>query len=435
MKTTVSLIIQRRLKPGLSFCRQTFFEESWLDYILHQDKNLAFRRSKGTCERFVQVIRMANSSFKYHEFATIEKNGSSQNYNADEDSFIEMFFKCLVYALIVIFSIIGNSLTIAAFKLNINGKLHTVNNMFIVSMAAGDLLLTLGSTPERIIRTLTNDQWLLEGNFGVFLCKLANFLEKLCMNVSIVHVSMVAIDRFFVVFYPRKKIITKKKALWFIIMAWLAPALFCVPLLYYANLDRTNGKVFCKTRVFFKNWRSWYAVFLSFLVITLLLVVMLYAAIAIRLSRKKMPSQSVSFRNRIGARLNIRVLKMVAAILFAFYCCFLPYWVGWVFCSYFVYSNVCSGTYVFTSIALLYANSAINPVIYSFFNINFRVGFRFIFKKICTPCTGKKTRPHRREGRQESYVIMKGIRQAEKVYNGELRCNAIKKVGSGSYET
>ena len=30
---------------------------------------------------------------------------------------------------------------------------------------------------------------------------------------------------------------------------------------------------------------------------------------------------------------------------------------------------------------------------------------------------------------------MKGMRQVEKVYNGELRCNAIKKVGSGSYET
>lgn len=377
---------------------------------------------------------MANSSFKYHEFATSEKNGSFQNYISDEDSFIEVFFKCLVYVLIVVFSIIGNSLTITAFKLNINGKLHTVNNMFIVSMAVGDLLLTLGSTPERITRTLTNDQWLVEGNPGVNLCKVANFLEKLCMNVSIVHVSMIAIDRFFVVFYPRKRIITKKKALWFIIIAWLASALFCVPLFYYADLLRTNGNVFCKTRVFFKNWRSWYAVFLSFLVITLLLVVILYAAIAIRVSRNKMPSQRVSFKNRIGARLNIRVLKMVAAILFAFYCCFLPYWVGWVFCAFFVYDSVCSDTYVFTSIALLYANSAINPVIYSFFNINFRVGFRFIFNKFCTPCTGKKRRPHRREGRQESYVIAKGMRQVEKVYNGELRCNAIKKVGSDSCE-
>ena len=308
------------------------------------------------------------------------ENATSKSLFLDHSP-IEQGFKCAAYSIVVAFSIIGNSLVIAAFKVNISGKLRTVNSMFIVSMAAGDLLLTLGSTPERITRILVSEQWIIGGNLGIFLCKTTNYLEKLCMNVSIIHLAMVAIDRFLAVFYPRRKIITATRARLIIIMAWLASAAYCVPLFYYANLLEKNGKLLCKTRRFFINWRIWYLLFLSLLVLTLLLVVALYAAITIRLCRGRAHKTRTSL---VNARLNSRVLKMVAAIVFAFYCCFLPYWIGWVFCSYYRSDVICNDTYVFVAIFLLYANSAINPVIYSFFNENFRDSFRFILNKFCS---------------------------------------------------
>ena len=349
-----------------------------------------------------------------------------------ENSSVEKGFKCLAYGLIVVFSIIGNSLIIAAFKLNINGKLRTVNSMFIVSMAVGDLLLTLGSTPERITRILVNDQWIVEGNLGIFLCKTTNYLEKLCMNVSIIHLAMVAIDRFLVVFYPHRKIITATRARQIIILAWLASAAYCVPLFYYANLLEENGKLFCKTRDFFTNWRIWYLLFLSLLVLTLLLVVTLYAAITMRLWRGKAPRLRISFRSRIRARLNKRILKMVAMIVFAFYCCFLPYWIGWVFCSYYSNDLVCSDTYVFVAIFLLYANSAFNPAIYSFFNDNFRVGFRFIFKKLCKCCPcGKRERYLQHEVQEVG--VGKDFRNMDESHK-RVRCIAIQNVQSGKQQ-
>ncbi|KAJ7379234.1 hypothetical protein OS493_017743 [Desmophyllum pertusum] len=290
---------------------------------------------------------------------------------------IEKGFKCLAYSLVIAFSVIGNSLIIAAFKLNINGKLRTVNNMFIVSMAAGDLLLTLGSIPERFTRILANGQWIVEGSFGIFLCKTTNYLEKLAMNVSIIHLAMVAIDRFLVVFYPYKKIITATRARQIIIIAWLASAGYCVPLFYYANLLEENGQLFCKTRHFFVNWRVWYLLFLSLLVLTLLLVVALYGAITIRLWRGTTPGRmpQTSLKSRLSARLNSRILKMVAMIVFAFYCCFLPYWIGWVFCSYYHKDVICSDAYRFVSIFLLYANSAVNPPFIHFSMIIFELAF------------------------------------------------------------
>ena len=374
---------------------------------------------------------MENRSLADHTFMMEENfHGDNPRFgNATGDPSTEKGFKTLAYGIVVIFSVIGNSLVIAAFKLNTNGKLRTVNNMFIVSMAAGDLLMTLGSTPERITRILTSDQWLIQGDMGIYFCKTTNYVEKLCMNVAILHLAMVAIDRFLVVFYPRRKVITKKRALRVIIIAWLASAGYCVPLFYYANLLEKDGKLLCKTRYFFDNWRVWYLLFLSLLVITLLLVVALYAAITIKLCRRKTPGVRISFKSRIGARLNNRVLKMVAMIVFTFYCCFLPYWIGWVFCSYYHSDFVCSDVYVFISIFLLYANSAVNPLIYASFNSNFRVGFRVIFNKLCKCCFRTKTTLFGRHECRESYIIARGLRKMEET-GVEIRCMAIEKADS-----
>ena len=348
--------------------------------IVRLEKKIRFRHpftKFNTLKDCYRIVSMLGTDFIRNDSS--EGNATSSSFYSDHSP-IEQGFKCMAYSIVLAFSVIGNSLIIAAFKLNISGKLRTVNNMFIVSMAAGDLLLTMGSTPERITRILTNDQWVVEGNLGIFFCKTTNYLEKLCMNVSIIHLAMVATDRFLAVFYPRRKIITATRARRIIIIAWMASAAYCVPLFYYANLLEKNGKLFCKTRHFFINWRIWYLLFLSLLVLTLILVVALYVAITIRLWCGKTPRRRTSL---ISARLNNRVLKMVAMIVFAFYCCFLPYWISWVFCSYYRRDVICSGTYVFVAIFLLYANSAVNPVIYSFFNDNFRDGFRFIFGKLC----------------------------------------------------
>lgn len=303
------------------------------------------------------------------------------------DSPIEKSFKCLAYGVVVALSVIGNTLIIFAFKLNIDGKLRTVNSTFIVSMAAGDLLLTVASTPERITRILANERWIIHGNWGIFLCKTTNYMEKLCMNVSVIHLAMIAIDRFVAVCYPRRRIITAKRARFIIATAWFGSAVYCVPLFYYANLLVSNENVLCKTRHFFINWRIWYLFFLSLLVLTLLVVVGLYAAIIIRLWRgERGPRIRMSFRSRTNARINVRVLKMVAMIVFVFYCCILPYWIGWVFCSYYRNDLICSDTYVFVVVFLMYSNSAFNPAIYSFFNHNFRRSFRFILNKLCKCC-------------------------------------------------
>ncbi|XP_020618887.1 octopamine receptor 1-like [Orbicella faveolata] len=58
---------------------------------------------------------------------------------------VEIIFATIVYVLLALFVILGNSLVIAAFRLN--SRLRTINNTFLVGLAVSDLLVGLISIP------------------------------------------------------------------------------------------------------------------------------------------------------------------------------------------------------------------------------------------------------------------------------------------------
>ncbi|XP_031567253.1 D(4) dopamine receptor-like [Actinia tenebrosa] len=327
--------------------------------------------------------------FEYTNAKNLTNISSSANDFEAEDSILETGLKTASYSCLFLVSVLGNCLVILAYKLNSNGKLRTVSNNFIVSMAAADLLITVGSVPERMTRILANDTWLLPGTLGIAVCKAVNFIEKLSMNVSVLHLVSIAVDRFLVVFFPRRKFITKTLSHRIILSIWLISSGYCLPILIYGKILEENGKMYCKVRKFFSNWKIWFIFFLIILFGTFLLIVIIYSAIAVKLWRKKTPGVRLSFRSRRTEKLNIRIVKMVAMIVTVFYVCFLPYWIGWVFCSYHFNEVICSSRYIFIAIFLSYSNSSLNPIIYTIFNENFRFAFRLLWRKLfCVKANG-----------------------------------------------
>lgn len=196
-------------------------------------------------------------------------------------------------------------------------------------------------------------------------------------------------DRFLAVFFPHKRYFTSCRAFTAIGLVWFLSALYCSPILYYGGLLKEHGKTLCQVRRFFPNWKTWYLIFLVQLPLTLVLVVFLYTSILCKLWRRQS-------RYRIGlaradslatnraareAKINRKVLRMVAVILIAFYICFLPYWIGWVFCSYHFSELTCNDTYIFISSYLSYANSSLNPFIYCAFSESFRHAFKLLINE------------------------------------------------------
>ncbi|XP_068742665.1 QRFP-like peptide receptor [Montipora capricornis] len=320
--------------------------------------------------------------------------------------------EALAYVVIMFLSVFGNGLVLVVLKKNIGGQMRSTRNYLLTSMAAIDLLVTIGSMPERLTRALTNDQWLIEGFLGVTLCKVTNFFEKLSFSVSTLNIVLIAMDRFLAILFPLKKFFTIPRARVAIAMVWFSSALYCSPVLYYGGLLREQGRTLCKVRRFFPNWRAWYLVFLAQLLSSLILVLLLYAFIINKLLRRpsryrtglaRADSLATNTSTR-EAKINRKVLKMVAAILIAFYVCFLPYWLGWVFCSYHYSKFICNDTYIFIAIYLSYANSSLNPLIYCAFSENFRNAFRLFVTKRCRPTgSGQKRRvaPQQSMGKED----------------------------------
>jgi len=277
-----------------------------------------------------------------------------------------------------------------------------------------DLFMTIGNVPERITRSITSDTWLLSGGLGVTVCKIVNFVEKTAIIVSVSILATIAVDRFLNVFVPHRNVITAKICFIIIGIIWSFSAIYCLPILVYADLLQKDGALLCKTRVFFPRWTLWFLPFLVILFVSLFFVFVLYLAICIKLCFRKVPGS----RENVGgnptsqaqATVNRKVAKMVAAIVIAFYICFLPYWLSWIFCSYHFTTVICNQTYSSISVFLSYANISLNPLIYVTFSENFREGFKSLFRRACARQQRARVNPAR--ARVDLLLAGMGLRSA-----------------------
>ena len=88
---------------------------------------------------------------------------------------INQTVRIILYSLIFLLSVLGNSLIIAV--LVRNRRMRTVTNLFLLSLAVSDLLVSLVCIPFTLIPNLMKDFI-----FGVGICKLAMyFMGRLVM--------------------------------------------------------------------------------------------------------------------------------------------------------------------------------------------------------------------------------------------------------------
>lgn len=322
----------------------------------------------------------------------------------------------LGYVLIFTTSLVGNTMVITVVKRNMGGKLRSVSYYLIFSLAVADLMMTIGNVPERITRSITCDTWIIPGALGIAICKIVNFVEKMAIVVAVSSLAAIAVDRFLNVFFPHRIIITSRRCFVMIGIIWFFSAFYCLPILLYGNLLHENGRLLCKTRVFFPRWTLWFLPFLVILFVSLFFVFVLYFAICVKLCIRTVPGSRD--RTTSGAQstsvvqgvINRKVAKMVAAIVIAFYVCFLPYWLSWIFCSYHFTPLICNPTYSSISVFLSYANISLNPIIYVTFSENFREGFKSLLRRFCV--RRKRARVHPTRPRVNQFLAGIGVRTA-----------------------
>ena len=327
---------------------------------------------------------------------TTESTSNGSNID-DSQSLIQVRYLSIiaVYCVIMLVSLVGNSLVLAVVYRNENKRMRTISNYFIVNMSCSDLLITVCNIPLVITGLALENGILVGGTLGNVLCKLTRLLFYLSIEVSLLSLAVITVDRFLLVFFPLKTLITAKRARIVIGTIWLTGCIFTAPLAAQTTLYEFGDFKFCSLRLSLNAFRAYFITFLVvFVVLPITTMVVLYSSIVIKLFRQKTPGEHSAINQENSDRRNRKLLMMLVTVVALTIVCWLPYWSAYIDCVLSITSSSCN-SFLYLQV-LAFANCALNPCAYVVFNENFRLGFyRTIREVFCPRCIRRGCCPQR----------------------------------------
>ena len=146
-----------------------------------------------------------------------------------------------ILCLICIAAIIGNvSLFLIVYK---NRNVCTITNMYILNLAAADILVSVLSMPVTVV-TIIKERWV----FGHTACVALGFFTILSFIASVMSLGMIAINRYFYIvkWNTYTNTFSKRKALLYGVVVWVVSiSLASPPLFGWAEYRFIPGKSYC----------------------------------------------------------------------------------------------------------------------------------------------------------------------------------------------
>ncbi|KAL8600504.1 hypothetical protein ACOMHN_004998 [Nucella lapillus] len=136
----------------------------------------------------------------------------------------------MVFVLFITFGAMGNGLV--CFVVARNPHMRTPRNIFIINLAISDLTLCVFTQPLNLY-LLIKTQWEL----GSFMCKFVTMFQGTNLFVSTISITAIALDRFQVIVYPTKESMKKAGAAIGLLSVWVISFLMASPALLFQVLD------------------------------------------------------------------------------------------------------------------------------------------------------------------------------------------------------
>ncbi|XP_023933004.1 QRFP-like peptide receptor [Lingula anatina] len=327
----------------------------------------------------------------------------------------EVVVKVLVTVLLVLHGIIGNALVIVIVMRNKAMKQQVIN-MYLVNLAVTDILVVLTCSWTNAGAAIS-----VEYPFHSSVCKGSTFLEVTFLTCSVLTLTIIAVDRFFVIVYPLKCRITHRRVTICLVLVWLVSIAVASPHL----VVRDVYEVHWKNRVEVSCLEVWpkyiidhecnteapgkfaYTFFTTVVMYfcPILVMSLAYLMIGCALWNRQFPGVQLDSVRSSRNKAKKRVIRMLLVVLVAFIVCWTPEQAIVLFDLYRDRSNTqvrkdhikhqqdFDKRIKFAVFYLAQLNSALNPVMYGGLNENFRRGFARIFRAIWTANRVEPTRP------------------------------------------
>ncbi|XP_078522743.1 neuropeptide FF receptor 1-like [Lissotriton helveticus] len=306
------------------------------------------------------------------------------------------------YLFIFALCMIGNSLVcLIVLK---NKRMRTVTNLFILNLAISDLLVGIFCVPTTLVDNLITG-W----PFSNAVCKMSGLVQGMSVSASVFTLVAIAVDRFRCIVYPFKPKLTLLKAINTIVIIWvLAFAIMC-PSAVMLTVGRVEGHYMVanaddnQTYPLYSCYEAWpdiemrkvytTVLFAHIYVAPLTLIIVMYGKIGLKLCKSSGPlSEHIGDsqeRCTAVSKKKIKVIKMLIIVALLFMLSWLPLWTLMLLTEYANLGdeeiNLLTG-YIFPFAHwLAFSNSSVNPIIYGYFNENFKRGFQAAFNlQLCS---------------------------------------------------
>ncbi|XP_072120715.1 RYamide receptor-like [Mobula birostris] len=320
----------------------------------------------------------------------------------------------ILYASATFLSLSGNLLVI--WVLTMGCRTRTDITVFLINLAVADLTMAIFCIPLTFTEVLLQ-RWL----FGEFLCPLVRFAQILSVSVSIYTLMTIGVDRYYAVCHPLKSRMGRSRSKILIAVIWMVSfsiasvqllvsrtnfpesVLLCwgSPLEYgeqakYLSVESESEMICLETGWPSNTYRKIYTLFLLLFtyMLPLFILTVTYWNVGLRLWGRRQPGNMDRNREAQQVKSKRKVIKMLFIIVAVFALCWLPF-------------HIFSVTYEFNpavlpndpmEITALYffshylamSHSFWNPLIYGFYNDNFRADLQ----RLCIRFNPSRCCPH-----------------------------------------
>ncbi|XP_050533498.1 pyrokinin-1 receptor-like isoform X2 [Daktulosphaira vitifoliae] len=331
----------------------------------------------------------------------------------------------IVYSVIFVTGVIGNTITclvIAKHK-----YMHTATNYYLFSLAISDLILLVSGLPQEMWSIWSRYPYI----FGEIFCQLRGLFAEMSANATVLTITAFTAERYVAICHPfmAQSMSKLSRAVKLIIGIWLVAVLFAIPQALQftvSSWDDSPEMAQCNIREIFLmdsnlslSTVSFTLSTLLFFVLPMTVITVLYALIGLRLRRSDRLKRTVTIRSTTGekkisspeyrANSSSKVLKMLVAVVVAFFICWAPFHAQRLIAIFGVsqastgdigeeFLHQLYGISTYISGVLYYMSTTINPILYHIMSLKFRAAF----KETVLRCCGSGWTDHQRSLRRRS---------------------------------
>ncbi|XP_070568249.1 somatostatin receptor type 5-like [Ptychodera flava] len=319
-------------------------------------------------------------------FSVKEFSNDSEGLGVDPLSSViwwRTVFIPVIICIICISGLLGNGIVVCV--LVRYSDMKTVPNVYIMNLASADLLFMLGI--PFLAYQYTGKTWI----FGKAMCKLVMGIDGINMFAGIFTLTAMCIDRYLAIVNAIESMTyrTVNSARITCIFIWILSVLATLPLWLYADArpDPTPDSDKIKCDIYYSHQLHITFIIYAFVInfgLPLLIISLCYFRILLYLRKGSRSSHRTNRRSSLG---RAGLIVMLAVALFTV--CWLPFWVVQFTMAFNPPSSWRTLEFIiayYCSMCLSYANSCLNPIIYTCAGENFR-------QKLAKMCSCRKREP------------------------------------------